>query len=163
MVEHTHPEHIWAYDDGADVMAFDWDNASGGAVKYVRADVAERQLSEAVERAVKAERQGEDQWAGWVKADCRARAAEAEVARLTASRDGYVKAEQARADEQYRLAAEVARLREALKPFADIAGEAWADENGWTDAACQNDRVCDWFGPSAFRTARAALQGEPKP
>ncbi|CLP62420.1 Uncharacterised protein [Mycobacterium tuberculosis] len=54
--------------------------------------------------------------------------------------------------------AEIARLREALKPFADIAGEAWADENGWTDAACQKDRVCDWFGPSAFYAARAALK-----
>lgn len=155
MVERTHPEHIWAYDDGADVMAFDWDNASGGAVKYVRADVAEakegagdeyienlrtaiaslqRQLSEAVERAEMAERQGEDQWAGWVKADCRARAAEARADTLAA----------------------------ALKPFADIAGEAWADENGWTDAACQKDRICDWFGPSDFHAARAALQGEPK-
>ncbi|MGV1867172.1 MULTISPECIES: hypothetical protein [unclassified Rhizobium] len=26
----------------------------------------------------------------------------------------------------------------------------WADENGWTDAACQNDRIVDWFGPSDF-------------
>ncbi|MBX3583601.1 MAG: hypothetical protein KF810_17075 [Rhizobiaceae bacterium] len=57
------------------------------------------------------------------------------------------------------LDAVLAQCREALRPFADIAGEAWADENGWTDAACQNDRIRDWLGPSAFFAARTALKG----
>lgn len=56
-----------------------------------------------------------------------------------------------------RLKAENERMLEALEPFADIAGEAWADSDGWTEAACQNNRVVDWFGPSAFHNARAAL------
>lgn len=59
-----------------------------------------------------------------------------------------------------RLKAENERMREALEPFADIAGEAWADSDGWTEAACQKDRIVDWFGPSAFRNARAALKGD---
>jgi hypothetical protein len=46
---------------------------------------------------------------------------------------------------------ENAELREALKPFAI----GWADENGWTDIACQKDRIVDWFGPSDFRRARS--------
>lgn len=56
--------------------------------------------------------------------------------------------------------AENKRMREALEPFADIAGEAWADKDGWTEAACQKDRIVDWFGPSAFHNARAALKGD---
>lgn len=59
------------------------------------------------------------------------------------------------------LEAKLAAAQKALEPFADIAGEPWADENGWTDAACQNDRIVDWFGPSAFLAARAALGGKP--
>ncbi|PZU22452.1 MAG: hypothetical protein DI589_11190 [Shinella sp.] len=59
-----------------------------------------------------------------------------------------------------RLKAENERMREALEPFADIAGEAWADKDGWTEAACQKDRIVDWFGPSAFHNARAALKGD---
>lgn len=50
--------------------------------------------------------------------------------------------------------AEIAKLREALEPFATD----WADENGWTDTACQKDRVVDWFGPSDFLRVRAALK-----
>ena len=46
------------------------------------------------------------------------------------------------------------RLREALEPFA----VDWADEHGWTDNACQKDRIVDWFGPSDFRAARALIQ-----
>jgi hypothetical protein len=59
------------------------------------------------------------------------------------------------------LEAKLATAQKALEPFADIAGEPWADENGWTDAACQNDRIVDWFGPSAFLAARAVLGGKP--
>lgn len=51
------------------------------------------------------------------------------------------------------LKAENERLREALEPFSTN----WADENGWTENACQKDRIVDWFGPSDFRAARAAL------
>lgn len=49
MVERKYPDHIWAYDDGAHVMAFDFDNTNGGAVRYVRADLIatlEAQLTE---------------------------------------------------------------------------------------------------------------------
>lgn len=56
--------------------------------------------------------------------------------------------------------AENERMRKALVPFANIAGEPWADSQGWTYAACRNDRVVDWFGPSAFAAASAALKGE---
>jgi hypothetical protein len=48
------------------------------------------------------------------------------------------------------------RLREALEPF--LTG--WADENGWTDIACQNDRIVDWFGPSDFARVDAALKSQ---
>lgn len=51
---------------------------------------------------------------------------------------------------------DLARLREALEPFATD----WADENGWTDTACQKDRIVDWFGPSDFLRVRAALTGK---
>lgn len=33
----------------------------------------------------------------------------------------------------------------------------WADENGWTDMACQYDRIVDWFGPSDFFEMRKLL------
>lgn len=64
-----------------------------------------------------------------------------------------------RADLYEQVKRERDEAMKALEPFAEIAGEPWADENGWTNAACQNDRICDWFGPSAFRTARRALGG----
>lgn len=67
----------------------------------------------------------------------------------------YVDANEARIDAE----AQRDEALKALEPFADIAGEPWADESGWTDAACQNDRICDWFGPSAFLAARRALTG----
>lgn len=47
----------------------------------------------------------------------------------------------------------VAEMEEALKPFVTT----WADEHGWSDTACQKDRIVDWFGPSDFRRAAAAL------
>lgn len=34
------PERIWAVDDGAFIMAYDWPNTAGGATEYVRADLA---------------------------------------------------------------------------------------------------------------------------
>lgn len=46
----------------------------------------------------------------------------------------------------------IAEMDAALEPFAM---EGWADENGWTERGCPNDRICDWFGPSDFRRARA--------
>lgn len=46
----------------------------------------------------------------------------------------------------------IAEMEAALEPFAM---EGWADENGWTERGCPNDRICDWFGPSDFRRARA--------
>jgi len=53
------------------------------------------------------------------------------------------------------IAAYVEQLEKALEPFVND----WADEDGWTDHACQRDRIVDWFGPSDFRRARAALGG----
>ncbi len=44
-------------------------------------------------------------------------------------------------------------LIEAMRPFVTD----WADKNGWTDTACRNDRVVDWFGPSDFRRVTAAI------
>jgi len=45
-------------------------------------------------------------------------------------------------------------LEEALRPFVTD----WADEDGWSETACQKDRIVDWFGPSDFRRASAALK-----
>jgi hypothetical protein len=63
-------------------------------------------------------------------------------------------------------AAEIASLRKqvdekdkALEPFSSIA-EEWVDDEGWTDLACKNDRICDWFGPSDFRAARRARSAQ---
>lgn len=67
----------------------------------------------------------------------------------------YVDANEARIDAE----AQRDEALKALEPFAELAGEVWADEFGWTDSACQNDRICDWFGPSAFFAARRALEG----
>ncbi|MBY3073448.1 hypothetical protein HFO71_24345 [Rhizobium laguerreae] len=50
----------------------------------------------------------------------------------------------------------IAELEAALKPF----NTGWADENGWTDMACQHDRIVDWFGPSDFRAIRALIPRE---
>jgi len=148
----------------------------------------QRQLSEAVERAEKADGWAKD-WHGIVEtictvlelgtldadqvaaairakfekaererdeAVCDTRSAEAELSIVRKSRDGYVKAEQARADEQYRLAAEVARLREALEPFAKAADGYDPDEGDSCDVAWAHD-----FTIGSLRAARAALQGEP--
>lgn len=51
-----------------------------------------------------------------------------------------------------------AALAEARKVIEPFAKEGWTDENGWTDIACQRDRVCDWFGPSDFLAAYRWLQ-----
>lgn len=62
-----------------------------------------------------------------------------------------------------RIEAAEARVKElegALRPFASEVTAKWADENGWTASACQNDRICDWFGPSDFyRTALTRTGG----
>jgi hypothetical protein len=51
-----------------------------------------------------------------------------------------------------------ARLKQAEDVIRPFAMEGWADENGWTDRGCPNDRVCDWFGPSDFHAARQSLE-----
>lgn len=71
--------------------------------------------------------------------------------------------EKAREAEQAACADALARVRDleerlakaadALEPF----NTDWATEDGWTDYACQNDRVVDWFGPSDFRRAAAVF------
>ena len=48
-------------------------------------------------------------------------------------------------------------LRNALRPFVAVAHD-WVDEHGWTDVACQNNRIVDWFGPSDFRQAVSVLK-----
>ncbi|QIB36835.1 hypothetical protein G3A56_01500 [Rhizobium oryzihabitans] len=54
--------------------------------------------------------------------------------------------------------AEVKRLEDVIEPFRAVSKD-WVDENGWTDVACQNDRIVEWFGPSDFR-ALASTGGE---
>lgn len=46
-------------------------------------------------------------------------------------------------------------VREALKPFASFA-ETFVDAEGWT-GPMRTERIADWFGPSDFRVALAAL------
>lgn len=86
-------------------------------------------------------------------------AKEAELAAVKAERDDLEVLKNMYRDDTESAKARLAKALKALEPFADIAGEPWADESGWTDAACQNDRICDWFGPSDFRAARRALTG----
>jgi hypothetical protein len=50
-----------------------------------------------------------------------------------------------------------AELKEAVELLKSFYTD-WADENGWTDNACQNDRIVDWFGPSDFRAARRFIE-----
>lgn len=52
--------------------------------------------------------------------------------------------------------AEVERLRAALEPFSTFA-EQNTDEDGWAGTRCEGERIRDWFGPTDFRRARAAL------
>lgn len=54
--------------------------------------------------------------------------------------------------------AEIEKLKSATEPFRTVSKD-WVDETGWTDVACQNDRIVDWFGPSDFR-ALASTGGE---
>jgi hypothetical protein len=56
-----------------------------------------------------------------------------------------------------KLEAENARLKAALKPFADSCATR-AILSG--DYSYMQERIVDWFGPSDFRAAAAAL---PKP
>lgn len=53
------------------------------------------------------------------------------------------------------LEAEVQRLREALRPFADFG--SWVDEEGWS-SNIHREGISVWFGPSDFRRARAAME-----
>lgn len=83
----------------------------------------------------------------------RAEAAEAEVKRLQTelalSKPLYCRRQ---------IEARVKLLEAALKPFRTVSKD-WVDETGWTDVACQNDRIVDWFGPSDF-LALASTGGE---
>lgn len=51
----------------------------------------------------------------------------------------------------------IAELSEALEPFATFA-DTFIDSEGW-NGPMSSTRIVDWFGPSDFRTARAALGG----
>ncbi|WP_246231078.1 hypothetical protein [Rhizobium oryzihabitans] len=88
-----------------------------------------------------------------------------EIGRLRDWQAGAIscrEAEQARVDEYKTRAeaaeAEVKRLEDVIEPFRAVSKD-WVDENGWTDVACQNDRIVEWFGPSDFR-ALASTGGE---
>jgi len=52
---------------------------------------------------------------------------------------------------------EIARLREALEPFATFG----LSPDGDIRDGLMRDRICDWFGPSEFDAVRAALNGKP--
>lgn len=51
-------------------------------------------------------------------------------------------------------------LASALQPFGGTFAEAFVDSEGWTGPMRQ-DRIVDWFGPSDFRNAHAAMAIEP--
>ncbi|MND54123.1 hypothetical protein D3C87_908390 [compost metagenome] len=90
-----------------------------------------------------------------------AEAAEAEVKRLQAEidRKSSMPGDHRYWEGRYRdEAAENDRLNAILEPFRAVSKD-WVDENGWTDVACQHDRIVDWFGPSDFR-ALASTGGE---
>lgn len=74
--------------------------------------------------------------------------------------DGVTMTPTAAANRIAELEAERDKLREALKPLGDLD---WTDDNGWSENSCPNDRICDWFGPSAFRNARALSLKETAP
>lgn len=57
------------------------------------------------------------------------------------------------------LRARVAELEGALEPFAVFADDN-ADAHGWAGLGCQKERIVDWFGPSDFHSARAALRAK---
>jgi Lar family restriction alleviation protein len=67
------------------------------------------------------------------------------------------------------LERENARLREALKPFATFADDnvefvpfnplTMSQSYCWNADAVKNDRIFEWFGPTDFGAASAALQG----
>lgn len=113
------PERIWAYDDGAHIMAFDFETDVGGAVGYIRADIAERELAEAKNHVAELELE-------------RARFV-AELDAVTLERDANhnlavangerAKEEDHRATaaeaERDRLAAEVERLKDELDTLQD--------------------------------------------
>jgi hypothetical protein len=96
-------------------------------------------------------------------------AAERERDEAREERDAEARTMRAITDALLAAEAEVVRLREALRPFAGFAQsnvEAAVEEEGrgrWTDGktGCQHERIVDWFGPSDFFIARAALGGAP--
>lgn len=57
-----------------------------------------------------------------------------------------------------RAEAERDALKQAVAPFCDETIKTWVDEHGWTAIAPSRDRICDWFGPSDFRTLLTKLQ-----
>lgn len=53
-------------------------------------------------------------------------------------------------------AATIRALREALGPFGTEFAKTFVDSEGWT-GPMNKERIVDWFGPSDFRNAAAAL------
>lgn len=76
-----------------------------------------------------------------------------DINKMEADPYAEIRAQRARAEA---AEAEVKRMREASTPFATIS-KGWVNEEGWTDIACQRDRIVDWFGPSDFRSLHQAL------
>jgi len=120
------PDRIWTVSGKHGLLAFK--DERRGATEYVRADITERQLAEARADAKLFEATAKEAARGL---ECLNDIDEAWDAFGTAANRGTLTlAEQissvsreldAAETERDRLAAEVARLREALRPFADVA------------------------------------------
>lgn len=167
----NHPDRIWAtvngastrLPDGARQLIGGWsqDADRAGAAEYVLASTLEslQRENEALKNLIDG-----DNCADPDKIDAlfrRAEAAEAEVKRLQAEidRKSSMPGDRRYWEGRYRdEAAENERLNAILEPFRTVSKD-WVDENGWTDVACQKDRIVDWFGPSDFR-ALASTGGE---
>lgn len=74
---------------------------------------------------------------------------EAACGNLTKHRSNYVRLMADSADR-------IAELEAALEPFASEFAKVFVDDEGWT-GPMNKERIVDWFGPSDFRVACAAL------
>lgn len=54
-------------------------------------------------------------------------------------------------------ALQIETLRAATLPIYEVS-KTWVDAEGWTDLACNKDRIVDWFGPSDFRRIHDSLK-----
>ncbi|MBZ9600683.1 hypothetical protein [Phyllobacterium chamaecytisi] len=163
----------------------DWDDCWGDSVVLsliarIRSDATE--LTHLIQRVEKAEAESEKwkatsfQWANdeadateerdaafeWAESEWLARDPNTTFRDIDEfTKEFMAKAREKRTDIQSRLELAERQRDEALKALQPFVRdwENWVDENGWTHEAPLNDRICDWFGPSDFRAARAARGG----